>query len=541
MKKITVLICTLAFSVATFALVSQKPRELVEITAEPTFHFVQAQWNQSEAKAPKAAAVLDTVCVPYLALDAYNVGFPGDGLRYIYYRQGLISPYTDSLIFYNYEWLNSDWYINNEKVAEQAPYIKRAAGFGEFDLPLMKTATAQFGDTTRTYIDYQTAGRHTAYLQANLNSKFYNVATVAPATLSTITRSTHYSEDPRVSTDGTDWTCVGAGELGSYSYGSHLTNPWDGGYFDTIFVPFFQDGAMYIDNITLGVWTKGTEILPGENEHIRLNIYSIDDEGIIDWTTPLAHAVATKDNFTPYSTSYTWLGLLQFNFTDIDPVTGSEQEVPAIITGNFIVALDEFNNDSAANIGFISDFHNYVPGQTWFVGRDSVSGEQYVARLWTSPSNILLNLDVLLPAFEAPAEVGFPLDITTRTLNIPSNVWDEDIADYIESDDWITVDIETEYETEEYQGQTYYTHLYTNKLTITLDENAGEREGTISIDALGLPVTIKVIQGEDVVIEGIEDVVADVRNNNKTYNVLGQEVGEDYKGIVIRNGKKFVQ
>ena len=39
----------------------------------------------------------------------------------------------------------------------------------------------------------------------------------------------------------------------------------------------------------------------------------------------------------------------------------------------------------------------------------------------------------------------------------------------------------------------------------------------------------------------VEDVVVPNYNNNKVYNLLGLEVDENYKGIVIKNGKKFIQ
>lgn len=39
----------------------------------------------------------------------------------------------------------------------------------------------------------------------------------------------------------------------------------------------------------------------------------------------------------------------------------------------------------------------------------------------------------------------------------------------------------------------------------------------------------------------VEDVVVPNYNNNKVYNLLGLEVDENYKGVVIKNGKKFIQ
>ena len=40
---------------------------------------------------------------------------------------------------------------------------------------------------------------------------------------------------------------------------------------------------------------------------------------------------------------------------------------------------------------------------------------------------------------------------------------------------------------------------------------------------------------------GISTVNAQKTQNNVIYNLAGQKVGNDYKGIVIMNGKKFMQ
>lgn len=43
-------------------------------------------------------------------------------------------------------------------------------------------------------------------------------------------------------------------------------------------------------------------------------------------------------------------------------------------------------------------------------------------------------------------------------------------------------------------------------------------------------------------VSGIEDIIAPVEDENApAYNILGQRVGKEYKGIVIKNGKKYIQ
>ena len=39
---------------------------------------------------------------------------------------------------------------------------------------------------------------------------------------------------------------------------------------------------------------------------------------------------------------------------------------------------------------------------------------------------------------------------------------------------------------------------------------------------------------------GIENVAVKAANNGRTYNLAGQEVGKNFKGIVVKNGKKFM-
>ena len=43
-------------------------------------------------------------------------------------------------------------------------------------------------------------------------------------------------------------------------------------------------------------------------------------------------------------------------------------------------------------------------------------------------------------------------------------------------------------------------------------------------------------------VDGIENIVVDeaVKGNGAIYNIAGQRVDKSYKGIVIKNGKKYI-
>ena len=531
MKKFTLIVCALATTVASFANVKVAPQKKFMRSTVPSISYVEAQFDKASAE--KKTAALDTVYLQYRPLGAYQVACPDDGLLYGFYQQGLIAPYMDTIYYLNNDTLPCSWYLGGNEVKANSPFYAMKVGFGEFELPVMKTPATK----TTYYADYQVAALATADWQT-LSPDFYNALNVAPAYEVTFTKCAMYTERPKDSrgydTDGSDWKLVGAGDLGSYSFGSKLTNPWDGGYFDTIIVPYFQEknNAMYIDHITMGIWNNGTssaDFFPGENDHVRLSIYPFTENGAIDWKNPIAQATANLDNFTPYYTGYTYLGLLQFNFKEIDPITGAESTVPAIVSGDFVVALDEYNNGTT-NVGFICDYFSEFPSQTYFVGRDSGTGKQYTTTLWSSPSNIMMNLTAYLSSFNTPETVKIGLEGGEINLKVPSNVWDEDIE--FDAEDWIDVEITSEYTTD---GEYYY-HQFVNDVKITVDAASAPRLGTIEFNALGVEATITVNQGGE---QGI-DVIKAV-NDNKMYNVLGIEVGEDYKGVVIRNGEKFVR
>ncbi len=51
--------------------------------------------------------------------------------------------------------------------------------------------------------------------------------------------------------------------------------------------------------------------------------------------------------------------------------------------------------------------------------------------------------------------------------------------------------------------------------------------------------------GTTIAINGEDTGISEVRANkaaadNKVYNLAGQQVGKDYKGLIIKNGKKFI-
>lgn len=541
MKKISLIVCALATTVASFAGLNDKlvKRNAVETKINPNIRIVETQSailpeeNVNALTQRLATVVTDTMILPYVAPGTFNSGTPASGIGYVN-EAFILAPYQNSLTFYNYYGLTSSWYVDGDFKATDSLLNVNLVGMGETQsLPLMKTPTQPTSDTTQVaFVDYQFGAYHTeVYSQHG----FQNYIEVAPAYLEPLTKCAMYTEQRTDSkgkdTHGSDWTFVtatGSG-VGDYWYGTQMVHPSSGVRFDTIFIPYFQEGAMYIDHISAGVFTRGTGgvdgIFPAETDHVRATIYPILSGGLIDFSSPIATAIADADDYVGASSASSFYGLLNFYFTEIDPITLAETQVPAKVNGDFVVAFDQFN-DGTANFGFITDYYTLIEGDTYLIG-----GGRFT-QLWKTPGNLLVNLYALLPVFEAPETVEIGLEGGEINLQVPSNVWDDEIE--IDADSWLDVQITTQsvYDSE----NEYYVHQYVNDVVITVNSANEPRLGTIELDAMGLPVTIIVNQGG---AQGIENVR--YQNDNKLYNVLGQEVNEDYKGVVIRNGQKFVK
>ncbi len=63
--------------------------------------------------------------------------------------------------------------------------------------------------------------------------------------------------------------------------------------------------------------------------------------------------------------------------------------------------------------------------------------------------------------------------------------------------------------------------------------------GTYTFEMPAAPVTVNATFKETVVT-GVEDINAADRKRGQRYNIMGQPVADDYKGIVIENGRKRV-
>lgn len=531
--------------------VKQAPAEVVNANQTVTFRV-------DDAKKVIAEVQTDTMLAYYKVANQFVTGTPSGGMQYVDYAQ-IVVPFADSVTFKNGYNVPStpEWEVGDEVATGQTFAIEAGEFGGEFDLPTLKynPALISTSDTTAVYFNpYQFGNLFTSYYAQH---GFVNNVLMAPSYLQSITQCgyfTDYAYDDGEETYGSGTAIFGGGSLGYYKYGYNIRNPFNpdtivtpaaGGGNDTTLQYHNFDTIMQLvkNTETMYIWQMSVQVADFENKRLfadsstvlTMTILPVTSTGAIDWNNPIAVGLGGLKTFVPYvskGTVYNHMGLLMFYFYEQD-AAGMVQRVPVIADGSFVVAISGLTQDGVS-LGFYSDnpyLEDIPASQTYFPYFKN--GKRFITQLWTVPANVIVNLYAIWPGIQGlPEEVNVPLSGGTLTVTLPTNVWAEDMD--IIGEDWIDIEVESEVENPGTEDEEF---LYAVDATITIDATDAPRKGEIVIDALGKIYTITVNQGTTPTsIESVKKI-----NDNKLYNVLGIEVDENYKGVVIRNGEKFLQ
>ncbi len=332
--------------------------------------------------------------------------------------------------------------------------------------------------------------------------------------------------------DDRDWWVVGAGAYGDYSIGTGLNI--EGKSMDTIGSIVRNVSPMKVEQIDVMVCDKtnqgGAYMFP-EGASVKVEIFPADlTAGLIDTTEPLYTTTMTIDDYTEFNAQ---LGMISAKFYEED-IFGGLMQVPILLEGDFYIQFTNFN-ESGCRFGFMSDYS--TPGGTTLYTWD---GE--FTTLWSDGgANMLINYNGYWPTIMygagsdvlvAPVEGGIAMDGEYEAIALYTTVLDFENWGEVEAPEWI------EYVLDE-------SVLATNGYVVAqfsaapLPEGETGRTGIVTVDADGFKLDIVIMQGDGGPATGVDNVV--VPTNNKTYNLLGVEVDENYKGIVIKNGKKTIQ
>lgn len=518
------------------------------------------EWKDAKTIIKEHAAARAPQATEYDAADWYFA--PGSFFLGIYeglsgYSVGVtLLPYMDSVVFYNY-YGPSDWAVNGKNVAENTDtYITGYGINGLYYLP--ETDDHDFNparDWGKEYKDTTFNIKGTLYGNGN-SDQFLASAIEGNSSMlggqnfhmTLCAMETDVWNEPDY--DGSDFWMVGAASLGDVYYngtGVHLTKG-DAATADTIGILVDNRGTMKIEEILFPIYNDGradavNKFIP-DGAELRVALFPLDEEGI-HFDDTIASTVMTNADFVSAGAGYEWVGTLHAKFHEVD-IFGTETDVPVWVNGSFYLQLTNFN-ETGCDFGIYSDFHCPTTGTTVYQHDGMFSYRGGKGGGGDYGQNLGISFDAYWPTLVN--------DTACYELHADAYAEEEGYAYYGEDPEnmivWLLSNVNYEewtYETEEdwIEPQIASTDYWEDYSVIALafavtdlPEGESGRRGTITFEADGATVEFTIIQGVDPT-EGIEDTKVDAKFNNKKYNVLGVEVDDNFKGVVIRNGKKTI-
>ena len=308
-------------------------------------------------------------------------------------------------------------------------------------------------------------------------------------------------------------------------------------------------------------------------EGTTINMYFYNE----DWSEIIGTLQATADDCTDLGYSYTvdytttgeaYIYSIKFAATGTD-VFGNSYTEPLTIDEAFNVFIDV--PEEGMNFGFMGQTAISEDRPQEVTAFDCADADGNAYGFYYTDTQINLNFKACFDYVECPSDIDFYTDATyTETVTYSDmnqlmvsddgtavyNVGMEDIdyAYVYAAFDWInnaTGDYEYSYELPDWVSEltvedSGYGYFY---VTVTADElpsDVENRSASIYFEGKGYTSEspLIILQGEGAEATGISSV--EVTSNNtssddRTYNVAGQQVDNAYKGLVIKNGHKFMR
>ena len=492
----------------------------------------------------------------YVAPGAFHLGYY-EGLAG-YSFAAILFPYMDSVVYRNI-YGSTDWSVNGKLVEENSDrYVTNYGVNGMYYLP--ETADHEFEYEDETYFVKGTMygnGKSYQYAMSAIESKF-----LGGGTENVYMTLCAMQTDTMNNSSGSDFYMVGCRYYDSDPYlhgtGCHLNENKEGEdpgpRLDTLGVLVDNRGLMKIEKILIPIYKdeqlNDSLVFPADAV-LHLAIFPATENGV-DFSDTIASTNITRKDFVNGGATWGTIGTLAAIFYDTD-IFGATTPTPIYVNGEFYVQITNFN-ESNCDFGIFSDFFNPYTGTTVFqhngefIYRHSgggggqygqnlgISFDAYFPTLFNDTTTVTPRVEQPADGWDlnAPAAGGYAYydeDTENMVSYLYSNVNTDDwIIDY--DVDWIEVAIDTTY-----WGD--YSVAMVGFYAEEIPADVETRTAVVIIEADGAEQIFNITQIND--RSALITTKPDELFDNKLYNVLGIEVGEDYQGVVIRNGEKFVR
>ena len=257
----------------------------------------------------------------------------------------------------------------------------------------------------------------------------------------------------------------------------------------------------------------------------------------------LAEADATKENINDAFT----VGLTGVEFTDLyrtDDLGMAEELTHLFLDTEFVIIIDGWNNETFTGVLGSQDApDDNARTSTWFEKKGE-DGSMYSYTSWKTSLFVGLlgatwgyldtndNTDLTIPAEGGQAKIHIePMlrSVDNETGTYSTRLFLDDTVEDNEIPDWLDIYFDNEVYTD-------------NESSYDLVFEAGaateNRSATMTFFQEGARLQVTVSQSAG---SGVSAVVNKIDNNAPAYNAAGQRVGNDFRGLVVKDGKKAIK
>lgn len=238
---------------------------------------------------------------------------------------------------------------------------------------------------------------------------------------------------------------------------------------------------------------------------------------------------------------------IEFKFSESDPILGDVDAPIVLPDEDFIVMLTGFEDVTGNFTSPITSADGFTGFGYAILEDQSISTIGYTNDPESPQVSLPIGFRAALPV-ATYSEVNLPSVLFTEEGGVGAGIEGNDgLYGYsliytmsgkdqwviVEKPDWIsTIELDDEYVAE--RG-----NMFVTLEAEALPSGTDERSGKVVLELFGKQVEIPVYQSPNAL--GVKNITLD-RNNGNTpaYNLAGQRVNNNYKGLVIKNGRKFM-
>ena len=302
---------------------------------------------------------------------------------------------------------------------------------------------------------------------------------------------------------------------------------------------------VYAESVVAWYWFDGvtdkTKPLGGKTITATICTFG-EDNKLKEYAT----ATATDDDVVIVSSENS-LCYIEFKFSESDPILGDVDAPIVLPDEDFIVMLTGFDEVTGNFQSPITSADGWEGYGYAILEDQSISTIGYTNNPKSPQVSLPIGFRAALPV-ATYAEVNLPAVLFTEEGGVGAGIEGNDGLygfsliytmsgkdqwEIVEKPDWIST-IELDDESVAERG-----NMFVTLEAEALPSGTDERSGKVVLELYGKQVEIPVYQSPNAL--GVKNISVD-RNNNESaaYNLAGQRVNNSYKGLIIKDGRKFM-